>query len=396
MSELFTKGAGYEVICALEQAGYEAVFVGGAVRDYLLGNAAKDIDVATSAEPYEVKAVFRNTIDVGIAHGTILVLFEGEPIEVTTFRTEGTYTDHRRPDKVQFVKSLHEDLLRRDFTMNAIALTKEGQLVDPFGGREDMENHCIRAVGNPADRFKEDALRMLRAIRFSSVLNFTIEKETLLAICNYAEQIRHVSIERLKIEMDKLFMGMNPVNAFQYMGKSGLDIHLPLIPSKRDNLQRAIPFATAVEGWVYLTIEGEFHPSEMAKVYKLSNNERHIISSVIELYEKRTVRAFTIEDYYLYELDELKMVEKFFRTFQQNCSFIDDDEIEKRKTALPIHSIKDLAVNGTDLIQWAALKGGQWTGEWIKKIEFAVLHQTCKNEPTQIKEWFCYEFNREN
>ena len=158
---------------SLENAGYEAVFVGGAVRDYLLGKTATDIDIATSAEPEEVKAVFPITVDIGTAHGTVLVLMNGEPIEVTTYRTEGTYTDHRRPDEVRFVKSLQEDLRRRDFTMNALAMTKDGELIDLFGGKADMADRIIRAVGNAADRFNEDALQDvsgLSVLRLSSAL----------------------------------------------------------------------------------------------------------------------------------------------------------------------------------------------------------------------------------
>ena len=203
-----------EVIRSLENAGYEAVFVGGAVRDYLLGKAATDIDIATSAEPEEVKALFPMTVDIGTAHGTVLVLMNGEPIEVTTYRTEGTYTDHRRPDEVRFVKSLQEDLRRRDFTMNALAMTKEGELIDLFGGKADMADRVIRAVGNAGDRFNEDALRMFRAVRFTAVLGFDIEDQTCKAICDHAEQIRYISVERLKAEMDKLFVSDNPVKAF--------------------------------------------------------------------------------------------------------------------------------------------------------------------------------------
>ena len=166
----------------LEKRGHEAVFVGGAVRDYVLGKPAKDIDIATSAEPDEVKAVFPIYGGCGIAHGTVLVILSGEPIEVTTYRTEGQYTDHRRPDEVHFVKSLRDDLLRRDFTMNALAMTKDGELIDLFGGEADLDGQLIRAVGNPEDRFREDALRMLRAVRFSSVLDFDIEAETFQAI----------------------------------------------------------------------------------------------------------------------------------------------------------------------------------------------------------------------
>lgn len=395
MTDLFTQGSGYDVICRLEQAGHEAVFVGGAVRDRLLNKEAKDIDIATSAEPAEVKAVFPHTIDVGLAHGTVLVVLNGEPIEVTTYRTEGTYTDHRHPDDVQFVKSLREDLLRRDFTMNAMALTKDGELIDPFEGRKDMDNQLIRAVGNPADRFREDALRMLRAIRFASVFDFIIEEKTFAAICMYGEQIRHVSIERIKIEMDKLFTGSHPIRAFQYMKKSGLHRHLPLFPNAINQLGQVIPFATTLEGWAYLAVEGNFSSSEMTKAYKLSNCERKFILNVVELYEQRTSRLYTINDYYAYDIHALQTTEKIFRAFYPKAASVTDEEIECRKRALPIQSLADVAVNGKDLIEWAGRKGGKWTGDWMEKIEFAVLHKLCKNEPMNIKEWFLYEFTCE-
>ena len=202
-----------KVIRQLEAAGYEAVYVGGAVKDDLLGKEPSDYDIATSATPSEVKRVFSQTIDVGIAHGTVMVLMDDEPIEVTTYRTESTYTDHRRPDQVNFVRYLKDDLERRDFTMNAIALTLDGELIDPFGGRKDLHNQKIRAVGNAAERFHEDALRMIRAIRFSSVLGFEIDESTLQAIADSAHTIKHVSVERIKIEMDKLWRGIDPGKA---------------------------------------------------------------------------------------------------------------------------------------------------------------------------------------
>lgn len=295
MINKFGSRASYEIIRRLEEAGHEAVFVGGAVRDYLLGKPAKDIDIATSAEPDEVKAVFSNTVDVGVDHGTVLVIVEREPIEVTTYRTEGTYTDHRRPDDVKFVKSLREDLLRRDFTMNSLALTKDGELIDLFEGRSDMEKRIIRAVGIPAERFREDALRMVRAVRFSSVLDFDIEDKTLEAIQANANQISHVSIERLKIEMDKLFMGINPVKAFTYLEISHLGSAIPLFPNKIEELSRSVPFTKAVEGWAFFVAVGKFQPAEVARVFKLSNDERAFISSVHEAFKERVAKPFTTD-----------------------------------------------------------------------------------------------------
>jgi len=384
-----------EVIRSLESAGYEAVFVGGAVRDFLLGKTPTDIDIATSAEPSEVKAVFPMTVDIGTKHGTVLVLMKGEPIEVTTYRTEGIYTDHRRPDEVRFVKSLPEDLRRRDFTMNALAMTMDGELIDLFGGEADMTNRVIRAVGNAADRFKEDALRMFRAIRFTAVLDFEIEEKTFEAIRINAEQIRHVSVERLKAEMDKLFSGDYPIYAFLCIQATGIASHLPLFPKDIEKLNKTAPFETPNEGWASLMIAGDFSPSDIVKAYKLSNVDRMFLSSVNNVYANRINRQFTIEDYYLNDLAVLLTTEKLFSTFHTHIEPIMATEIKNMKESLPIQSIKDLAVDGGKLMVWTNQSGGRWLGEWIGKIEKAVLYGSLVNEPNDIKEWFLNEFNGE-
>ncbi len=395
MTALFGSGPSRKVIRSLERAGYEAVFVGGAVRDFVLGKPATDIDIATSAEPEEVKAVFPVTVDIGTAHGTVLVLMDGEPIEVTTYRTEGTYTDHRRPDEVHFVKSLKEDLLRRDFTMNALAMTIEGELIDLFGGKQDMTHQLIRAVGNAADRFNEDALRMFRAVRFASVLGFDIEASTFEAIRANAQLIRHISVERLKAEMDKLFNGDNPVKAFSFIQQSGLSCHLPLFPDDIEKFSQTAPFEMPFEGWACLMIAGDFEPLDVAKAYKLSSVEKLFLSTVHKAFAKRTNRPFTIDDYYEFNEDVLLTSEKLHHVFGQTNEGISRMEITYMKQSLPIQSVADLMVNGKDLISWAGLNGGRWTGEWIGKIAYAVLHERCENDPNNIKEWFLHEFNCE-
>ncbi|WP_438318492.1 CCA tRNA nucleotidyltransferase [Sporosarcina sp. FA9] len=392
MTLFYKREPGYGVLCRLEKAGHEAVFVGGAVRDYLLNREATDIDIATSAEPEEVKKVFPHTFDVGIEHGTVLVVLKGEQVEVTTFRTDGKYTDHRRPDAVKFVKSLTEDLMRRDFTINALAMTKDGKLLDPFNGRLDMEKNLIRAAGDPVERFKEDALRMMRAIRFSSTLNFSIEEKTFQAIMGGRAQLSHVSIERLKIEFDKLFMGINPMKAFNYIEKSSLHLYLPLYPKDNTALIEILPFKNPEEGWAYFAIAGGFSTTNIVKAYKLSNQERKYISSVQEVYVRRVSNVFTIEDYYLFDIDVLKMAERIYNSFYKDEIAISDEAIEMNKSLLRIHSIADVSVDGKDLLDWTGLSGGRWTGEWIGKIEKAVLYGDCQNEISSIKEWFINEF----
>jgi tRNA nucleotidyltransferase (CCA-adding enzyme) len=335
------------------------------------------------------------TVDIGTEHGTVLVLMNGEPIEVTTYRTESTYTDHRRPDEVHFVKSLQEDLRRRDFTMNALAMTKDGELIDLFDGKADMTNRMIKAVGNASDRFKEDALRMFRAVRFTAVLDFDIEEKTLEAIRDNAEQIRYISVERIKVEMDKLFSGDNPINAFRSIQNTGLNSYLPLFPTDIEKLNQTVPFKSAIEGWACFMIAGNFSASEITRAYKMSKAEKGFLSSVKEAYTNRMERQFTIDDYYQNELAVLIITEKLFRLLHNNGETIAAVEIKQVKQSLPIQSTADLTVDGRILMEWTGQSGGRWIGEWITKIEKAVLHGTCKNEPNDIKGWFLYEFNRE-
>ncbi|MDR1445706.1 MAG: HD domain-containing protein [Treponema sp.] len=211
-------------------SGKQAYLVGGAVRDLFLGEKARDWDLATDAKPEEVIAMFRNrkprcrVIPTGIKHGTVTVFFKGEEIEVTTFRTESDYRDGRHPEKVEFVPGIEEDLSRRDFTMNAIALKlPEGEIVDPFGGKGDIRARLIRCVGNPAERFGEDGLRPLRAIRFASQLGFSIDEASLAAIPGALATCSAVAMERIRDELDKTVMhGGKPSVSFLLMEKTGL------------------------------------------------------------------------------------------------------------------------------------------------------------------------------
>lgn len=215
-------GAKY-IIDKLNNAGYEAYIVGGCVRDSILGKSPNDWDITTSATPYEVKKIFKRTIDTGIQHGTVTVLVDksvflsDEPhvhheyaFEVTTYRVDGEYEDHRRPNSVEFTTSLKEDLKRRDFTINAMAYNDREGVIDIFGGVEDLKKGIIRCVGNPGDRFDEDALRILRAVRFAAQLGFSIDTDTKCAMRAQAEFLRDISAERIQVELSKLITSDNP------------------------------------------------------------------------------------------------------------------------------------------------------------------------------------------
>lgn len=191
-------------------AGHEAYYVGGCVRDTLLGRPVHDWDITTSAKPEEIMALFDRCVPTGIAHGTVTVLLGDSQAEVTTFRTDGAYLDSRRPESVRFVSSLHEDLIRRDFTVNAMAMDADGNLIDDCGGKEDLRRRLIRCVGDAETRFSEDALRMLRALRFSAQLDFTIEEKTMQAIGKEAALCEKLSAERVRDECEKTLFSPKP------------------------------------------------------------------------------------------------------------------------------------------------------------------------------------------
>lgn len=218
-----------------EQAGFEAYLVGGAVRDMLMNKPASDWDVATNATPQQVMSVFRKVIPTGIEHGTVTVIFQGEHIEVTTFRTEADYSDGRHPDSVEYAATIEEDLSRRDFTMNAIAVNlRDGSVVDPFGGKDDIKKKLIRCVGDPLERFSEDGLRPVRALRFAAQLGFQIEDKTLEAIPKRLDVTEKVAVERFHDELLKMLKSPMPSIGLHFMEETGvMKIFLPELLSCR-------------------------------------------------------------------------------------------------------------------------------------------------------------------
>lgn len=198
------------IIDNIRSHGYEAFIVGGCVRDAVLGRIPGDWDITTSAKPEQVKEIFGKTVDTGLKHGTVTIIKHGKGYEVTTYRIDGEYLDGRHPETVEFTPDLREDLKRRDFTINAMAYSHETGIVDEFEGMEDLKRRVIRCVGRAGDRFTEDALRILRAVRFAAQLDFVIEDETYKAIVKIAPNLTHVSKERIQVELTKLLLSDHP------------------------------------------------------------------------------------------------------------------------------------------------------------------------------------------
>lgn len=235
------------IMKALNHSGYEAFAVGGCIRDSIMGREPEDWDITTSATPCQVKGIFDKTIDTGILHGTVTVLLKQEGFEVTTYRIDGKYEDGRHPEDVIFTGSLIEDLKRRDFTINAMAYNDEAGLIDIFGGASDINKKKIKCVGNATERFQEDALRMLRGIRFAAQLDFDVEKDTLQAIRILSQSLEKISAERIQVELMKLLTSMHP-EKIHLIGETGLssvflpelDSFLKTIPDGGDRFFKAL------------------------------------------------------------------------------------------------------------------------------------------------------------
>lgn len=226
-----------KVLEVLRFAGFEAYPVGGCVRDACLGVKPNDWDVCTSALPEDVLTVFPHSHPTGIKHGTVTVVSEDSNVEVTTFRTEGSYTDHRHPDSVVFVKNVEADLARRDFTVNAMALAADGRLIDPYGGEKDLEKGIIRCVGEAEQRFTEDALRILRALRFSARFGFEIEEKTRAAMVKCADLTKELAAERVQAEIEKMLLSPKPEIISEVLDLGILDGYIPDVRCEAEKLK---------------------------------------------------------------------------------------------------------------------------------------------------------------
>lgn len=354
------------------EAGYEAYFVGGCVRDYLLNDDFSDIDITTNALPDEVKKIFRKSIDTGIQHGTVTILINGDSFEVTTFRTEDDYIDHRTPEKVEFVSDLKEDLDRRDFTINAMALDSKGELYDYHCGEKDLRNKIIKTVNNPNERFFEDALRMLRAFRFSSKLGFEIEENTLKAIKNNAELIKFVSIERIVNEFRKLLTGKGNKRSLELLLDSKLNNYIPFL----DEISKIIDFSNYnFCQSLYILSNINDISFEKLKELKLSNKEIKQVK-IYEKINKDFIGNVPLEIIlYNYDIEDVAFIASYSK-------YYDMEDIKKIK--LPIESFNDIAITSMEIISIIDKPAGPWIKEIIKKLEEDILLSKIDNRRKDI------------
>jgi tRNA nucleotidyltransferase (CCA-adding enzyme) len=373
------------VLKKLETAGYQSYFVGGAVRDLLLSRPTNDIDIATSARPEEVKAVFSKTIDVGIEHGTVVVIHNDTPYEITTFRSEKEYKDYRRPESVTFITSLKEDLQRRDFTINAIAMDSSGGIHDPFYGESDIKAQVIRTVGSAEERFKEDALRMMRAVRFMAQLGFRMEADTFESIKQNGSNIKYVAIERLSAEFEKLLDGRFKKASLEALKETGLYNFLPGL--KGETLQTLtespINDLTNEQMWVLLCYLSN---EEVIEYWRLPLKKVRYISKAVVFLAERMKKEWDQYSLYAAGLSIASDVEKAYHALNP-LDTIDQEPLEKMYEQLPIKNIGQLDLTGNDLMEWTGKKGGPWIKELLEETEKAVITSKIPNQKSTIREW---------
>ena len=388
LPEIFVKAM--PVLRTLEDAGFEAYFVGGSVRDVLLHRHVHDVDITTSAYPEEVKELFDKSIDTGIKHGTVTVLYGGESYEITTFRTESGYQDFRRPDHVTFVQNLDEDLKRRDFTINALAMDMHGDIVDLFNGIEDLKNHIIRAVGNPEKRFHEDALRMMRAVRFMSQLEFKLEEKTEQAIKDNHELLKKISVERIREEFVKMGLGPFSRQAFQIFLDTQLSEDVPDFAGKKNLLQvyPQLKFSPTVETslWAVIIILLKVPNENIGKFmrdWKNSNAMTEKVEQIIKMFD--VIADHVPTDYELFEAGE-DIIINTIDVADILGQPVSSEALVDRYLALPIKTPSELAVDGRFLIKRGMRPGAQ-LGRTLNQIRKKVVACEIENSEEAIEQY---------
>jgi tRNA nucleotidyltransferase (CCA-adding enzyme) len=336
------------------------------------------VDIATSAFPEEVKNLFERTVDTGIEHGTVMILDHGTGYETTTFRTESTYTDFRRPDEVTFVRSLSEDLKRRDFTVNAFALRGDGEVIDLFDGLRDMANHELRAVGEAEERFHEDALRMMRAVRFAAQLDFKIVPDTLTAIADNAHLLANIAVERTNVEFTKLMQGQAARYGLLELLASGLNKYMPGLENTEIDLTGYATLVTENQpqsdaaAWTLLVFELGLTPDDAVgflKQWKHSSAMIKTVQKAIKLLN--ALRLGDVSDWQLYQVGA--DIDVTLAVLSLSELAFDVETLRTRYANLPIQGKRELALTGGDLTTELGLKPGPLFGRILATVEEAVV-----------------------
>lgn len=389
------------VLNTLMQNGYEAYAVGGCIRDSLLGKCPEDWDICTQALPEETASCFKNNrvINTGIKHGTVTVVLKNVPVEITTFRKDGKYSDNRHPDKVEFVDSLKEDLSRRDFTINAMAYNPQTGLIDYFGGRTDLKKRLIKCVGIARQRFQEDALRILRALRFASVFDFDVYKDTSQAIFLEKHLLESISAERISVEFNKLICGVGAEGILRQY----IDIMEVIIPEliqfeKQNNWEHALKRISNAPADLQLRLaalfngisgaDSEADSDTAVRILKRLRNDNDtikVVETLIRYYES------TIEPSRVHIKKWLNIIGEtvFRKLLELRRAGNQTDIIKIEKTLNEIirqgqcFSFRQLSINGDDLLH-LGVKEGKLIGKVLSSLLDMVINEELENDKGKL------------
>ncbi|QOS82266.1 CCA tRNA nucleotidyltransferase [Paenibacillus sp. JNUCC31] len=410
-----------QVLRTLNEKGYEAYWVGGCVRDELMKRSVDDMDITTSASPEQVMELFADCIPTGLQHGTVTVRSGGCYFEVTTFRTESEYKDNRRPTAVHFVQDIKEDLQRRDFTMNALAMDRNGNIVDPFGGQTDIQDERVRCVGSANERFGEDALRMLRCVRFASVFDFKIAHNTWKGLVRQKDLLQHIAMERVRTEMVKMMAGAHPLRGLELLRRSqALEYVKAPVHVERFN-QILLSNMEQLKGenvllrWSILLIAGYFTRDEadaLLRKWTFSNDDRSRMTGVLEVEQQvkslvqeqkdeETLRAewiVTVLSCGRQATEDWLMIQRLLPSGWREQGGLLEGQIDAIQfngaawsQSMKVHEMKDLHITGENILQLLGRKGGPWLGQLMKYLlkETAIgkiknQHEVLTNEVKRV------------
>lgn len=349
-----------KILNKLNDCGYESYIVGGFVRDYLLGLESNDIDINTSARPKEVLEIFEDAELSSRDYGTVVVTRNGYRFEITTFRKDISYKDHRHPDEIVYINDLNEDILRRDFTINTICMDKDKNIIDLLSAKKDIKNKVIKTVGDPNIRFEEDALRILRAIRFSTSLDFKLSDDVVDAIKKNKHLLTKISYKRKKDELDKIFTSSNIESGIKMLLEYGLDKDLEL-----SNLDKIVPSSGLIGIWSVLNVVDK---------YPFTNNEKDLIKKVNELLELNEYDNMTLYTYGLYVC-----------SVACDIKGLDKKKITEAYNSLEIHSRSDLDITSEEIMDILNMESGKYLSDIYKDLVKEVVYNNIENKNDVLK-----------
>lgn len=350
--------------------GFQAYIVGGFVRDYILGIESNDIDINTNATPKEIKNIFDSCLP-NEDYGSVTVIKKGVRFEITTFRKEMSYLDNRRPSQIEYIDDLYQDLLRRDFTINTLCMNKDGEIIDFLGGRSEIDSRVVKTVGNAKTRFEEDSLRILRAVRFATILDFKLDKETRDAIIDTRELLKNLSYYRKKEELDKIFGSSNADKGISLLLDLGLDKYLEL-----DNLDKVTCTSSLIGVWSILNVVDK---------YPFNSNERELIKNINEAFLLNNLDPMALYKYGLY-----------VNSVAGEIKGLDIKNITESYNNLIIQSRRDLDITSDDIMKGLNKGPGSYLKDIYSDIEREVLYRRVKNEKDAIMTYIIKNYKVEN